>query len=89
MGNEKVLPAQSQSPTPKKPRTEAEKGLFDFPTAMKNVSEGHKISKKEWANEKIYGILEDDVLILYKEGAKFSWVINGGDLGGDDYFIVK
>ena len=66
-----------------------EKREMDFSTAIKEVVAGKKITKLEWANSNIYGVLKDDILMLYKEDGKFyQWILSLSDIVGDDYIIV-
>jgi len=62
---------------------------FDFPEAIRKMTEGGKITKREWGNNEIYGIVKDGWLMLHKEDGKFYiWKISEGDLGGVDYTIA-
>ena len=90
---------KSQSPLPtaiKSPGSEektlkaikSDKVLFDFPTAIKMVTEGKKISRDEWKNPKIYGVLKNEMLVLCKEDRDHSWIISTGDLTSKDWFVV-
>jgi len=80
--------AETKSPSGNK-KEESKEELFDFPTAMKKVTEGQKISKKEWKNTAIYGEVKDERLILHKEDGKdYAWIISMGDLTGEDFIII-
>lgn len=83
--NKSPLPLKTKSPSGRKENSE----LFDFFIAMKRVAEGKKISRKEWENPRIYGIMNKETLLLHKEGEDYSWVISAGDLAGTDWFIVE
>lgn len=86
--NQSPLPTQVKSPEIVK--IEPDKILFDFPTAIKKVSEGKKVSKEEWKNTKIYGLLKDERLMIHKEDkTDHAWIISTGDLTGTDWFVVK
>jgi len=90
MSNEKILPAQSQSPTSKNVEKVKDNGLFDFPTAIKKITDGYKISKKEWDDENYYGVLVDEKVMLHKpDGTNYCWIIKAGDLTGVDWFIIN
>lgn len=97
---------QNTSPLPKEIRVQnnddpkeeikvQEKQLFNFPTAIKYVSEGKKISRKEWENTKTYGALtyrpqdKMTILTLHKDDKDHAWIIQDGDLSGVDWFIVE
>ena len=71
------------------PQTSPVKTEMDFPTAIAEVIVGKKITKKEWSDPAIYGILKDGFLMLHKADDKlYQWVISEGDLLGTDYVIV-
>lgn len=62
---------------------------FDFSTAIKEVVAGKKITKLEWANSSIYGMLRDEILMLHKEDDKFySWILSTADILGEDYIVI-
>jgi len=71
------------SPLPKK-ITE-----MDFPSAMREVITGKKITKIEWDNKSIYGELKDGFLMLRKKDGKYyQWIISEADMVGDDWIII-
>lgn len=97
MGDESQEPKYpTQSPTPPQavrpvvhPVAHKEV-LVDFPTAIKAVIDGKRITKKEWGNPAMYGILKDSWLEICKEDGKFyAWTINDGDLFGKDWIILE
>ena len=76
---------QSQSPTPVK----VESVEMNFSDAIKEVSLGKKITKLEWNNKDVYGFLNDNILSLHKEdGKNYQWIVNDGDLMGDDWLVI-
>jgi len=63
---------------------------MDFPTIMKAVVAGQSITKLEWMNKDIYGVLKDGFSMLHKEDGKFyQWVISDGDLQGKDWVVCE
>lgn len=97
MGDESQEPKYpTQSPTPPqavaavaRPVIHAEV-LVDLPTAIKAVIDGKRITKKEWNNPAMYGMLRDGWLVLCKEDGKFySWTMNDGDLFGKDWIVLE
>jgi len=63
--------------------------LVDFPFAIKKVIEGKKIHKLEWEDKAFYGVLQEGRLQLHKPDGKFyDWILNDGDLKGDDWVIL-
>lgn len=63
--------------------------LMNFPEAMAKVIEGKKVHKLEWKNPKYYAFLNGEFLSLHKpNGINHKWIINAGDLMGEDYIVV-
>jgi len=91
MTKESQTHTQNQSPLPVIVQNEeAKEELFDFPTAIKKIIEGKKISKKEWKNTNIYGKIEKETLVLHKDdGVDYSWIIRSCDLVGKDWFVIN
>lgn len=59
-----------------------------FFDALKEVAEGKRITKLEWADKNTYGILTDGHLkIMLNDGLK-DWIISDGDLNGTDWIIL-
>ena len=82
---EEVLPevASGMSPTPKVIKT------MDFPNALREVIAGKKITKLEWCNKMVYGILEKEILTLYKDDGKpYQWILSEADVKGADWVAI-
>lgn len=63
---------------------------MDFYSALQELSKGHRITRVEWANPKIFGHLKDGMVLIRKEtGVDHVWSISDGDLEGLDWFIVE
>jgi hypothetical protein len=77
--------SQSISPTP--PQTKS--GELDFLEALTQVMTGKSITKLEWGNRNIFGVLRDTHLMLHKgDNRYYDWIITDGDLYGKDYIIL-
>jgi len=61
---------------------------MDFPSAMKAVIAGNKVSKLEWNNSNIVVWLEDKLKIKLADGSIHDLLVSSGDMYGDDWFIV-
>jgi hypothetical protein len=73
------------SPLPEK--TEVE--VLSFYDALKEVMAGKRITKKEWGDENIYGVLDDTHLRLHKaDGKLYDWILNDGDILGTDWMVI-
>ena len=75
----------SQSPTPSR---KAET-LMDFPSAISAVVNGARISKLEWNDPECFGMLRDGFLMLRRDGQWHQWIVNDGDLLGQDWVVVE
>jgi len=72
------------SPLPKKGET-----TMDFPEAMREIIAKKRIHKLEWENREYYGFLNEGILQLHKpDGKNYAWIINEGDLNGDDWITL-
>jgi len=81
----------TQSPIP--PEKESAAVLaeqIDFYNALRQLAiEGKKITKLEWGNNLIYGILKDNVLKIHKaDNRYYDWIISDGDLAGEDWIVL-
>lgn len=73
----------------KKPEVKEPGSGMSFFSALRKVTEGRRITRDEWDNPEIYGILKDGILQLYggeKLDGKFHiWTISEGDLISEDW----
>lgn len=80
---EETVPGKS--PVPEKTGPE----VVDFFDALFAVADGSKITKLEWGNVEIYGLLREAKLQLHKDDGKFyDWIVTDGDLAGKDWTIL-
>jgi len=62
---------------------------MDFSQALRKVIDGKKISKLEWDDVEIYGLLKDGILQIRLADKEFyTWKVSEGDLLGFDWFVV-
>ena len=81
-----VKSPRSHSPTPTKV---VKKVNLDFYEALKELNQGSSITKLEWGNRNIYGLLKDGRVMLHKSDNRYyDWIISDGDLAGDDWELV-
>ena len=78
---------KTKSPTPTNKKKVIKKNLT-FYEALEAMLTGAKITKLEWGNEEIRGYLEG-VLKLDTQGSVTQWVVNDGDILGEDWIIIK
>lgn len=63
---------------------------MNFPAAMRTIIMGSKVTKLEWDNENVYGVLRGGFLMLHKEDDKdYQWTISEGDILGEDFIVVN
>lgn len=79
---------KTTSPVPATEKT-AQTDTLNFNGALIEIQEGKSVTRVEWANKKIYGVLKDGYLSLHKEDDKFyQWIISGGDLTAEDWYVI-
>jgi len=63
---------------------------MNFPDAIREVIAGARITKLEWKNNNIYGILDGTRLRLHKDDGKmYDWIISDGDITGEDWIVIS
>lgn len=81
------MSVKSKSPLPKK---KVEEQRLNFSQAIAKVIDGQTITKAEWNNQEIYGLLKDGFLVLRKEDGKhYQWILSDGDLLGEDWIVIQ
>ena len=66
-----------------------ENKLIDFFDALKEVANGKKISRKEWNNDKHYGLLKDEFLMIHKSDGSFNkWIVRDCDMVEKDWMVI-
>lgn len=78
----------AESPTPNRTKS-TEPSLIDFPSALRLVLEGKKVSKKDWGSSEEYFFLKDEYLIIHTGGEDHAYTIREVDLKGKDYFVIQ
>lgn len=77
------------SPIPEQIKEVIKVEQFDFASIVKEILLGKKITKAEWHNNNIYGILQDNTLQLHKaDNNVYQWILNEGDLSGKDWIVL-
>jgi len=61
---------------------------MDFPDAIRQVIDGKRITKLEWKDAEEFGVLLDGKLKIHRHGKFFDWLINDGDLTGEDWIVI-
>lgn len=77
----------TSSPVP--PKDDKVKTLTFF-DALKEVVGGKRITKLEWADRNIYGVLTNGLLMIkLASGELKAWTISDGDLSGTDFIVLE
>ena len=77
---------QSPTPTNVKPK---QRGM-DFPTALREIIDGKKITKLGWGNPGTYFFLHaDEKLKIFENGKTSDLILRQVDLIGTDWVVVK
>lgn len=65
------------------------KANLTFYDALAAVVKGKKITKAEWNNSAIYGVIDGTFLKLVKEdGSMHNWIISELDITGSDWQVL-
>jgi len=65
-----------------------EKVTMTFPDAIRELTLGKNIARLSWSPAGSYGLLKDGFLMLWIDGQFKKWIVNDGDLMGDDWIVV-
>ena len=81
----------SKSPLPKEADiiedVKVEVGM-DFPSAIREVIDGKKITRTDWEDESSFGELKDGFLMIHNKGMH-QWIVSEADMLADDWTIIK
>ena len=78
---------KATSPVPAKKADD--KVQISFYQALKALANGGKITKLDWENDNIYGLLHNGLVSLHKDDDKiYTWLVSDGDLDGKDWIIL-
>ena len=62
----------------------------DFYKALKALAEGSRVTRLEWANQSIYGVLMGGkVMIRLADDMFHPWLINDGDMAAIDWVTIS
>ena len=77
----------SQSPVPGAVVNTSQMGFY---SALRMLAAGKKITRLEWKDAKVYGLIDNGVVKLHKADNKlYKWIINAGDLEASDWMVVQ
>ena len=68
------------------------KTFLTFAEAIEQVLKDKKVTRKEWGDERTYGLLKESYLQIHKNGEAeeitHPWILNDGDLLGKDWYVL-
>jgi hypothetical protein len=64
-----------------------EVGSLNFYDAIKEIVNGKKVTKLEWANDD-YVFMKAEILHIHRDGADHRWIISEADIVGEDYVLL-
>lgn len=74
---------------PKEAQVEKESLGMDFPSAIREIINGNKVTRLDWEDRRYYGFLNGEYLSLHKPDEKnYQWIVNDGDLLGTDWIVI-
>jgi hypothetical protein len=63
---------------------------LNFWAAMNAILNDKRVTKKEWANERVYWFLNNGILSLHKEDwVDYNWIVNDWDLSWQDWIVIN
>ena len=69
------------------PKTQSKPMTMSFFDALKKIQEGKRITRISWAN-KDYCLMKDGWLTIFTKDAFHTWIINDGDMDGQDFVLI-
>ena len=71
------------------PRMFVQNTMVDFFSALKQLAAGKRITRLEWENNMIFGVLTEGRVVIHKEDGFHDWIISDGDLMGKDWIVLE
>lgn len=62
---------------------------LDFYEALKEVMNGGRITRIEWGDSQIYGVLEGEYLKIFIDGELKNWILSEGDINATDWIVIE
>ena len=64
--------------------------IMNFPSAIREIIEGNKVTKLEWDNQEIYIFLHEGLLKIHKEdGSIPRLIVSEADMVGTDWVTIN
>ena len=71
------------------PRDPGQSITMSFPDAMTKIIAGEKVRRMSWETQTDHCLLKDGWLTIHTKGAFHNWLINDGDIEGQDWIVIK
>lgn len=69
------------------PKLDSKPMTMSFFDALRKIKEGKMVTRISWAN-KDYCFMNGEWLSIFTDGKNSKWLINDGDMEGEDYMII-
>lgn len=63
-------------------------GEMDFPTALRAVMVGNRVTKKDWEDPTIFLVLQNERLKIHQDNKYRDLIVSEGDLFGEDWVVL-
>lgn len=71
------------------PSPKPQKITMDFYAALKAMHNGKTVTRLEWNDPKVYGLMKDALIHIHMPDGFHTWTISEGDLIADDWVILE
>lgn len=61
---------------------------MSFLDAMREIKNGNSVRRESWTPQD-YCLMKDGYLTIHTKGDYHTWIINDGDMEGEDYIIIE
>ena len=61
---------------------------MDFYDALRSIASGSKVTRIDWGNQDLYGVLRDGKLTLNLHDGFHAWIVSDGDMVAKDWVVV-
>lgn len=62
---------------------------LSFPDAIREIISGKRVTRVEWGNSNLYGLLRNSELMLHLIDGYHRWIVSEGDMYANDWIVVE
>lgn len=59
-----------------------------FSEAIKEIVDGHRVTRLEWDSNSEFGLLKDGFLMIHTKGKYHRWIVSDGDMLNNDWCLL-